>query len=438
MPRDPLIALVGKPSSGKSTTLNSLTDTTAKVGNFPFTTIDPNRAVGYLHIPCACSRTTLPNNTPLSPSDPPPLQRRCKPNHGVCQSGTRSVPIELLDVAGLVPGAHEGKGLGNKFLDDLRHADALIHVVDVSGTTDAEGKATRGYDPSVDIAWLKSEIVSWVLGNLMQKWGGLKRRHTAIKATAVETLQGQFSGYGSTAAVVARTLDKLALKQPLQDWDNDTIARVVHGFVDEKFPTVIALNKIDHPDAGKNVAKIAKQHPPERLVLCSAISEVFLRRLAKQNYIRYTPGSEFVDTREDLLENGEEDGGGLRELDEKLKSRISNLKDMVLYRFGSTGVNQVLSRAADVLGLVPVFPVRNISTFGGGGGAEKDANGHEKAVFRDCVLVKKGSTVADVYRKIMGDAPLAFVETVGGVRVSEEEVVAVGKLDILSFKVGRA
>ena len=50
------------------------------------------------------------------------------------------MPIELLDVAGLVPGAHEGKGLGNKFLDDLRHADALVHVVDVSGTTDAEGR----------------------------------------------------------------------------------------------------------------------------------------------------------------------------------------------------------------------------------------------------------------------------------------------------------
>ena len=85
-------------------------------------------------------------------------------------AGTRSVPIELLDVAGLVPGAHEGKGLGNKFLDDLRHADALIHVVDVSGTTDAEGKSTRGYDPSKDIVWLRSEIEQWILGNLMEKW----------------------------------------------------------------------------------------------------------------------------------------------------------------------------------------------------------------------------------------------------------------------------
>lgn len=118
----------------------------ADLSQVPFTTIDPNRAVGYLQIPCACSRTSLPGNTPPSSDESPPLQKRCKPNYGACQQGTRSVPIELLDVAGLVPGAHQGKGLGNKFLDDLRHADALIHVVDVSGTTDAEGKATRGYE----------------------------------------------------------------------------------------------------------------------------------------------------------------------------------------------------------------------------------------------------------------------------------------------------
>ncbi|KJX97078.1 GTP-binding protein [Zymoseptoria brevis] len=436
MGRDPLIALVGKPSSGKSTTLNSLTDTTAKVGNFPFTTIDPNHATGYLQIPCACSRTSLPGNTPPSADQPTPLSARCKPNYGVCQQGVRSVPIELLDVAGLVPGAHQGKGLGNKFLDDLRHADALIHVVDASGTTDAEGKATRGYDPSQDIVWLRSEIVSWVLGNLMQKWGGIKRRHIAVKATAVETLQNQFSGYGSNSAVVARTLDKLHLKIPLPDWDDATVESVVNAFVDEKFPTVLALNKVDHADADKNVSKIAKQEKPERIVLCSAISEVFLRRLVKQGFIRYVPGSEFVDTREDLIEQGEEDDGGLKEMDEKLKTRIEHLKDMVLYRFGSTGVNQVLTRATEVLGLVPVYPVRNIGTFGSGDPGV--AGGERAPVFRDCVLVKKGSTVGDVYRKVMGDAPLAYVDTVGGVRVSEDDEVAPGKNDILSFKMGRA
>jgi ribosome-binding ATPase YchF (GTP1/OBG family) len=198
---------------------------------------------------------------------------------------------------------------------------------------------------------------------------------------------------------------------------------VVHAFTDEKFPTVIALNKIDHPDADKNIAKIAKMQDPNSIVLCSAISEIFLRKMAKQGYIRYTEGSEFVDTREDLIADGDPDGGGLKELDEKNRNRIENLKDMVLYRFGSTGVVQVLSKAAEILGLVPVFPVRNTTTFGSG-------SGDSKAVFRDCVLVKKNSTVADVARKVMGDAPIAYIEGVGGIRVAEDQLVSVGKNDV--------
>lgn len=198
----------------------------------------------------------------------------------------------------------------------------------------------------------------------------------------MDTLQGQFSGYGSTSAIVARFLDKMGLKTPLETWSSDTIEAVVNAFIDEKFPTVIALNKIDHPDADKNIAKIAKKQDPRSIVLCSAITEVFLRKLTKQGYVRYEEGSEFVDTRDDLIADGDPDGGGLKELDEKLKQRIENLKDMVLYRFGSTGVVEVLSRAAKLLGLVPVFPVRNIHSFGSG------TAGHT-AVFRDCVLVGK-------------------------------------------------
>jgi len=226
-------------------------------------------------------------------------------------------------------------------------------------------------------------------------------------------------------------LDRLGLKEPLEHWSDETIDKVVHAFTDEKFPTVIALNKIDHADADKNISKIAKMQDAKSIVLCSAISEVFLRRLAKQGFIRYTEGSEFVDTRDDLIADGDPDGGGLKELDEKLKTRIENLKDMVLYRFGSTGVVQVLSRAAELLGLVPVFPVRNVGSFSSG------ASG-STAVFRDCVLVNKNTTVAEVARKVMGDAPLAYVEGAGGVRVAEDDLVTIGKNDILSFKVGRA
>ena len=245
---------------------------------------------------------------------------------------------------------------------------------------------------------------------------------TREEANPVDTLQNQFSGYGSTPQTVARTLDRLKLKDSLEHWSMETISAVVNTFVDEKFPTVFALNKIDHPDADKNISKIAKMQDPQSIILCSAISEVFLRKLVKQGFVRYTEGSEFVDTRDDLLGLGVADGGGLKELDDKLKARIENLKDMVLYRFGSTGVVQVLSRAAELLGLVPVFPVRNIHGFGAGARSDK--------VFKDCVLVKKGTTVRDCARKIMGDAPLAYVEGAGGIRVSEDEIVEVGKNDV--------
>ena len=207
---------------------------------------------------------------------------------------------------------------------------------------------------------------------------------------------------------------------------------------------MLALNKIDHPDADANVARIAKAHPPESLVLTSAISEVFLRRLAKQGYVRYVEGGDLVETRGDLVADGDPDGGGLKEMDDKLRARIENLRDMVLYRFGSTGVVQVLGRAAELLGLVPVFPVRNVhalpTPMGGGAAGAGDgpgggAGGSEGGpVFRDCVLVKRGTTVREVARKVIGDAPLAYVEGVGGVRVAEDEVITVGKCDV-SFSV---
>lgn len=246
--------------------------------------------------------------------------------------------------------------------------------------------------------------------------------------------------------MVQRTLDKLQLKTPLESWDNETIEKVVNAFTDEKFPTVCALNKIDHVDADKNIAKIAKKQDPNSIVLTSAISEVFLRKLAKQGYVRYTEGSEFVDTREDLIAEGDPDGGGLKEMDEKLKARIENLKDMVLYRFGSTGVVQVLSRAAQLLGLVPVFPVRNMHSYTTGTGSG--------GVFRDCVLVPKyvgtplffvwavhrmevdchrNTTVRDAAKKIMGDVTIAYIEGIGGVRVAEMDIVEVGKNDVSDF-----
>lgn len=381
-----------------------MTDAQAKTGAFPFTTIDPNKATGYLKVECACKRI-------------PEKMDSCKPNYGWCKDGNRYVPIMLLDVAGLVPGAHEGRGLGNKFLDDLRHADCLIHVVDVSGTTDAEGKATRGYSPIADITWLVDEIRLWVLNNLKERWGSIKRRHTATKSAIVDTLQNQFSGYGSTASVVVRALKRIEPAiGPLEEWTNEDIATVVKAFVAEKFPIVLSLNKIDHPDADKNISKILRKFPDAKVVLTSALTEVFLRKLQKQGYVKYESGTEFVDTYEDLGE-----GCGLKPADEKLMAQIEHIRDTVLYRFGSTGVVETLQASAELLGLVPVFPVKNFS----------------KPDFRECVLLREKTTVGSAAKKIMGDVPISAIEAYPGKKISDTDEISLGKNDILSFKVGR-
>jgi len=144
-----LLGCVGKPSAGKSSFLNAACpNAKAKVGNYPFTTIEPNTGVTFYRLPCPCAKYGV--------------TKQCAPEFGKCEQGTRYVPIKVLDVAGLIPGAAMGKGLGNKFLDDLRQAHVLLHVVDVSGTTNEKGENTIGYDPINDIDWLHQELHEYV------------------------------------------------------------------------------------------------------------------------------------------------------------------------------------------------------------------------------------------------------------------------------------
>ncbi|KAI9289290.1 P-loop containing nucleoside triphosphate hydrolase protein [Umbelopsis sp. AD052] len=409
MVKEVLLACVGKPSAGKSSFLNSVTDATAKVGNYPFTTIKPNQGVAYMPIDCPCKKYGK--------------ESQCKPRHGTCENGTRNVPVQMLDVAGLVPGASEGQGLGNQFLDDLRHANALIHVVDVSGTTDASGKVTQGYDPINDIDWLRSEIHSWVLNNLLKKWPNIVRRHTATKSTAIETLQAQFSGYGSTIAVVAKFMDKLGIKDHLETWDDAMIGKVVDGFLDERFPTVVALNKIDMADADKNITKIMRKYDPNTLVLTSALAEAFLRDMHKKRYLNYQEGTDIVDTKDDLPDSD------LKPVDDKLRTRIEKVQDLVLYRYGSTGVHEVLKRAVDMLGVIPAYPVKSITNFSSGTGINKGG------AFRDCILIWPGTTVRE-FAKIVHpelDKYYLYAETVGGIKLAEDAIIT-EQNNVISFK----
>src|SRR3989344_3556920 len=192
------VALVGKPSSGKSTTFKAFTLADVAIASYPFTTLEANEGTAYVRVECVDKE----------------FNTQCNPRFGMCVNHVRFVPVKLLDVAGLVPGAHLGKGRGNQFLDDLRQADVLIHVIDVSGSTNERGEEVpRGsHDPAFDVRFLDVELDLWYLGILKKGWEkfarGIQQEHAQIH----KALAKQLSGLGVTEDVVQFAVRMFALE----------------------------------------------------------------------------------------------------------------------------------------------------------------------------------------------------------------------------------
>lgn len=401
-----VIGCVGKPSAGKSTFFNAVTDGKAKTGNFPFTTIEPNEGISYYMTTCPCAAK--------GKSDV------CAPRYGKCEQGVRYVPVKLLDVAGLIPGASEGAGLGNKFLDDLRHAHVLMHIVDVSGRTNAKGEETEGYDPIDDADWLQDEIHQWVFQNLWKRWGSIARRHQAVKSSLKATLVGQLSGYGATPALIVTTIDRMGLKEPvdLTAWTEDDVHALVKGFLAVRFPTILVLNKADQGDnTDKNIENIAEKYGSDHCFVASAAAECFLRNAAKQNMIRYEPGSMFYSTCEDD-EDAPPNAAPLKPLEKKIAKRLERISDMVLFRYGSTGVRAAINAAVELANMVVVYPVKSLKNF------STEANGG-KGVFSDALMVRSGTTIKEVAQRVSPfiGANLAYAEGEDGRRLAEDEPI---------------
>src|SRR3989454_2380950 len=178
------LGIVGKPNVGKSTFFSAATLAPAQIANYPFTTIEPNRGVAFIRVRCPHLE----------------LGKPCNPIHGGCQDGKRFVPVDVLDVAGLVPKAHEGRGLGNKFLDDLRQAAAFIHVVDASGGTDFEGNPVKpgSHDPLEDVRVLEEELAHWVRGILARDLDKVARRAELEETPMERVLHERLAGLGIT------------------------------------------------------------------------------------------------------------------------------------------------------------------------------------------------------------------------------------------------
>ncbi|MFH1222686.1 MAG: redox-regulated ATPase YchF [Candidatus Micrarchaeota archaeon] len=367
-----LIGLCGKPSSGKSSFFMAATSVAVERSARPFTTIKPNHAVGYVEVECVDKEFGV----------------KCNPRTGYCINSRRFVPVELLDVAGLVPGAHEGKGLGNKFLDDLRQAHALIHIVDASGSTNENGEkvAMGSHDPATDIRFLEVELDYWLKGILDNNWGKLVK--DSKKLGNEQVLFDQFTGLGIGRTAVSRTLNELNLKEKsIDQWtEEDKFAFSRKMRVIGK-PILIAANKCDLPGAYKNYERMVKEFPEYVIIPCSSEAEIALKSAAKKEFIKYIPG----DT--DFEITGQ--------LDDQQKKAMEFLRNYIKTA-NSTGVQKALNAAVfDFLHYIAIFP--------GGVNKLSDSAGN---ILPDVFLLPPNSTALDFAFVLHTDMGKGFIKAI--------------------------
>lgn len=372
-----LIGLVGKPSCGKSTFFKAATLMDVLIAAYPFATIKPNTGVGYVRVPCICKD----------------FNTKCNPRTGSCNGELRFVPVELMDVAGLIEGASEGKGLGNQFLNDLSRADAFIHIVDVSATTDAEGKECtpdKG-NPVKDIQMLENELDLWYLGILNKAWGPLVRKMVIEKTDLVKSIAKQFSGLNVTEDDVKVAIRKLNLDpEKASSWTADSLKQFAHEIRHLTKPMIIAANKIDKQSGIEWYEKIRKEFPNLLIIPCSADSELSLRQASKAGMIEYVPGQKDFKLHEDKL-------------NDKQKQALKSIKENILDKFEfGTGVQEILDATVfRLLKYIAVFPA----------GAHKlaDSKGN---ILPDCFLVPSGTTALQFAFKLHTDLGNNFVKAI--------------------------
>ena len=259
-----LVGIIGAPNKGKSTIFSALTMADAEIADYPFTTIRPNVGVGYVTKECVHKE----------------LGVACTPRNSACRNGIRMIPVNITDVAGLVPGAHLGRGMGNQFLNDLAGADALIQVVDISGGTDAEGKPCEGCDPSLDVAMIKDELAEWLSGIIIGHLPQLSKRQDGAKA-----LEELLSGFRATKEQISSAAGKGALTLSCINWSRASAKAFASMLLDLNKPIVIAANKLDKGTDAK-LSELRAKLSPSIVIGCSGAIELALRKAAKGNVIR--------------------------------------------------------------------------------------------------------------------------------------------------------
>ncbi len=388
-----LVGIVGKPNVGKSTFFAAATLKNVPIADYPFTTISPNVGVAYLRTKCVCKELGVID----------------KPKNSICVDGTRLISVKLVDVAGLVEGASQGRGLGNQFLDEIRQADALIHVVDASGSTDSEGrKAEPGTnDPRMDISMVERELDLWMLGIIKRDWERAARAAEQSGGKILEHLATRLTGLGISLESIEDTLLRLRLKadKPME-WSEDDLMKLVVKLRETSKPALIAANKADLPSARVNIEQLRGEG--RVVVPCASEAELLLRRASEHGLIQYTPGdSSFTIVNATGLNPAQ-------------ASALQLVKERVMGVWGDTGVQRAIDQAYfGLLGAVVVYPVEDEHKL-----SDKDGN-----VLPDAYVMSGGSTTLHLAKKIHSDLAEGFLYAVdarSGKRLSGEHILKNG------------
>lgn len=366
-----LIGLIGKANVGKSTFFSASTDNIVNIANYPFTTVKPNLGVCHVRLNCVCKEFGVKDN----------------PVHSICIDGIRFIPVQIIDVAGLVPGAHVGKGLGNKFLDDARQADALIHVIDISGSTDSEGKPlTPGTgNPLEDIRFVEEEFDLWLVSIIKRDADNNKELDPSGQNT-VQVLKKRLSGLGVSETSLDRVLNKLTLhNKKFKSWTEQEIFDFCQNIRREVRPMVIAANKADISTSKDNLSKLTEKY--SNVVPCASELEILLRRAVKNGFIHYLPG----DNSFEIKENSH--------LSDKQKQALEIVSKFIKMH-GSTGVQEIINLACfSLLERIVVYPVEDDSKL-----SDKKGN-----ILPEAYLLSKESTAKDLAHAIHEELGKGFL-----------------------------
>jgi ribosome-binding ATPase YchF (GTP1/OBG family) len=398
------IGLVGKPNVGKSTFFSAATLAKVDIANYPFCTIDANVGVAFIHAsaPCPCFelRERLQAEGRMEPIDEkdPRQGSICQPRTGSCIGFRRYVPCHLVDVAGLVPGASEGRGRGNAFLSDLANCTSLIQVIDASASTDIEGNPIEAVSDVLssmneEISFLTNELDSWISGILADGWSrGTRRVQAEGEKGFAGFLLERLSGIGATHQAIHSTVDDLRnddidISNPWQ-WETEMITEIAKRLRPHIFPINIAANKadlaIDEP--WKNIDSTALVIPT------MADMELALRRADASGLIAYESGeSGFSISAE-------------HSLNEAQKKALQSMHQRLASSQG-TGISQLLEQIIfESLQMIVVYPVQDEGQWVDGDGR----------ILPDALIVKTGISAKQLAYHVHTDLGDGFIKGIDG------------------------